>query len=164
MTKSKKISVAEQVDSMMQRVALGVFLVSIAYAISAIRFFVSQESVEMLDIASRALGVLIIILVLPGFIKFMILKRNNRQACKEPEGFVVEMFNKATGKAFQFTFLFLVAFEFVNDDFIAGLPSEFVIKLILAVTLAIFSLTFFALSRVDEHPEHEDEFNSGENP
>lgn len=72
------------------------------------------------------------------------------------------MFNKATGKAFQFTFIFLVFLDMVNGESFAHLPSEFFIKLIITVTLAIFSLSFFFLSRAASVEEPEEDFTNGE--
>lgn len=164
MNKQKTVSVPEQIDRMMQRIALGVFLVAIAYAISASKFFVNEKTANILDISSQVLGVIIIVLVLPAFLKFVIMKRKNREACSEPEGFVIEMFDKATGKSFQFTFLFLIALEFVSGNYLTNLPTEFFIKLIISVTLAIFSLSFFFLNRAGGDLEAEDEFTNGENP
>lgn len=164
MTKQKPISIVEQIDKMHQRIALGVFLVAIAYAISVIRFFVSEEISGILDTFSKVLGITIIILVLPAFLKFVNMRRKKRGACKEPEGFVIEMFNKATGKAFQFTFLFLIALEFIDKNYLAHLPGEFLIKLIISVTLAIFSLTFFFLNRPEDAGETDEHFGNGENP
>ena len=164
MSKQQKVSVAEQIDRMHQRIAMGVFLVAIAYAISAIRFFVSEEVIGVLDLFSKILGITILILVLPAFLKFVNMRRKNRGACKEPEGFVIEMFNQATGKAFQFTFLFLVALEIISKNYLAHLPGEFFIKLIISVTLAIFSLSFFFLNRAGGDEETEENFAHGENP
>ena len=164
MSKQQKVSVAEQIDRMHQRIAMGVFLVAIAYAISAIRFFVSEEVIGVLDIFSKILGITILILVLPAFLKFVNMRRKNRGACKEPEGFVIEMFNQATGKAFQFTFLFLIALEIISKNYLAHLPGEFFIKLIISVTLAIFSLSFFFLNRAGGDEETEENFAHGENP
>ncbi len=154
----------EHIDKMHQRIALGVLLVAIAYATSVIRFLVSEEMEGILDIMSRVLGITIIILVLPPFLKFLNMRRKNRGACKEPEGFVIEMFNKATGKAFQFTFLFLVALEVIGMNYLDHLPGEFFIKLIISVSLAIFSLTFFFLNRAGDAGETDDHFGNGENP
>jgi len=151
----KILSIAEQIDNMMQKVALGTFLVAVAYAIITAKFLVTEETGDVLNIIARILGVLIIVLVLPGFIKFVNLKRKNREACREPEGFVVEMFNKATGKAFQFTFLFLIFFEIISKNFLTDLPGEFFIKVIISLTLAIFSVTFFFLNRSGDIGESE---------
>ena len=145
MNKQKLVSFPEQIDRMMQRIALGVFLIAIAYAISASKFFVNEKTADILDISSQVLGVIIIVLVLPAFLKLVNMKRKNREACSEPEGFVTEVFDKATGKSFQFTFLFLIALEFVSGNYLTNLPTEFFIKLIISVTLAIFSLSFFFL-------------------
>lgn len=155
MTNKKKASVAEQIDKMMQRVALGTFLVAVAYAIVTAKFLVTEETGDVLNIIARVLGVLIIVLILPGFIKFVNLKRKNREACREPEGFVIEMFNKATGKAFQFTFLFLIFFEFLSKSYLTHLPGEFFIKVTVSVTLGIFSITFFFLNRAGDIGEGE---------
>ncbi len=163
MTNQQKTSVAEQIDQMMQRVALGVFLVAVAYAISTLEYFVSAQTKDILDIVSRVLGIFILILVFPKFLKFVILRRNNREACREPEGFVVEMFNQATGKAFQFTFIFLITLEFVSKGFLADLPGVFFVKATISFSLAFFSLTFFYLNRGRNDSEPDDNFVNGEN-
>lgn len=155
MTKGKKPSFPEQIDKMMQRVALGTFLVAVAYAIITAKFLVAEETGEILNIIAKVLGVLIIVLILPGFVKFVNMRRKNREACREPEGFVIEMFNKATGKAFQFTFLFLIFFEIVSKNYLTHLPGEFFIKVIVSVTLGIFSITFFFLNRAGDIGEGE---------
>ncbi len=147
MTSKKNMSVAEHIDKMMQIVALATFLVAVIYAIATAKLLVTEETGDVLDIISKVLGILIFVLVLPGFIKFMNLKRKNLEACREPESFVVEMFNKATGKAFQFTFLFLIFFEILSKNYLADLPGEFFVKVIVSVTLAVFSISFFFLNR-----------------
>ena len=161
-TRQVKVSVAEQIDRMMQRIALGVFLVAITYGLSVAEFFVSPQTNEILNNVIRVLGVGIIVLVLPQFLKIVMMKHKNREAFKDPEGFVIEMFDKATGKAFQFTFLFLVFLEFASDSLLSHLPGEFFIKLIIMVTLAIFSLTFFFLNRAGDAPGPEDDFSDGD--
>ena len=155
MTNKKKASVAEQIDKMMQRTALGIFLVAISYAIQTAKFFVTEETGDVLNIIARVLGVIIIILILPGVVKFFNMRRKNRKAGREPDGFVNEMFNKATGKAFQFTFLFLIFFEILSKYYLTHLPGEFFIKVIVSVTLAIFSITFFFLNRAGDIGEGE---------
>jgi cobalamin synthase len=164
MNEQKLVSFAEQADRMMQKIALGVFLVAVAYTISAAKFFVSEDVAGVLDISSQVLGIIILIIVLPAFLRFMSMKRKNRETCREPEGFVTEIFDKATSKAFQFTFIFLIILEFVSGRYLVHLPGEFFIKLIIAVTLAIFSLTFFFLNRDWGGSEVEDEFGNGDNP
>lgn len=162
MNRQKQVSIAEQIDRMHQKIAVGVFLVAIVYAISAAQFLISEETKGILDIISKILGITILFLVLPAFLKLMNMRRKNKGACKEPEGFVIEMFNKASGKAFQFTFLFLVALEIISKNVLANLPGEFLIKLIISVTLAIFSLTFFFLNHDGDVGETEDDFSNGD--
>jgi len=162
MNNQKAASVAEQIDRIMQKTALGVFLVAVAYAVSVFEFFVSENVADGLNYLSKVLAIIIIVLVLPGFLKAVSLRRRYGKACREPEGFVIAMFNKAAGKAFQFTFIFLIALEIVNGDALAHLPGEFFIKLIISVTLAIFSLIFFFLSRPGVDEEVDDEFDTGE--
>ena len=163
MTNHEKASVAEKIDQMMQRVALGVFLVAVAYAISTLKYFVGAQTSAILDNVSMVLGVVILLLVFPKFVKFVILKRKNREACREPEGFVVDMFNQATGKAFQFTFLFLIALEFASKSLLAELPGEFFVKATITFSLAFFSLSFFFLNRAKNDGESDDDFYAGEN-
>jgi uncharacterized membrane protein len=155
MVEKSKMSVAEQIDRAHQRIALGVLLVAGAYFISVVKFFVTPQVSGILDIASKVLGVATIVLVLPSFLKFVSMRRRNREACREPEGFVIEMFNKATSTAFKATFVFLVFLEIVSTNFTADMPGEFFVKLIMTVTLAVFSVTFFILNRSVKHWEEE---------
>lgn len=163
MTGRKPISIVEQIDKIHQKIALGVFLVAIAYAISVVKFLVSEETGGMLNIISKVLGITVIALVLPAFLKFVNMIRKSPGACKEPEGYVIEMFNKATGRAFQFTFLFLIALEFASESYLSHLPGEFFVGLTISVTLAIFSLAFFFLNRAGDAGGIEDDFANGEN-
>ena len=148
----------------MQIIALAVFLMAVAYAISVLEFFVSEDVKAVLNISSQVLGIIILLIVIPAFVKFMRMKRKNRESCKEPEGFVIEVFDKATGKAFQFTFIFLIILEFFSGSYLLHLPGEFFVKLIITVTLAVFSLTFFFLNRDWGQAEVEDEFGNRQNP
>jgi hypothetical protein len=101
-------------------------------------------------------------MVLPGFVKSVRLRKEYGEACREPEGFIKEMFNKAAGKSFQFTFIFLIFLEMISRSYLAHLPTAFFLKLVIAVTLAIFSLTFFFLNRSDSDEDAEDDFINGE--
>jgi len=162
MNNKTSASVAEQLDKIMQKTALGVLLVACAYTLSVLKIFFDVPVVTFLDYTKTALGILAIVIVLPGFVKGIQLRREHGEACKEPEGFIKEMFNKAAGKAFQFTFIFLIFLEMISRNYLAHLPPSFFLKLIIAVTLAIFSLTFFFLSHSDSDEDIEDDFINGE--
>ena len=162
MNNKTSASVAEQLDKIMQKTALGVLLVACAYTLSVLKMFFDVPVVTILDYTKTALGILAIVVVLPGVLKGVQLRRKYGEACKEPEGFIMEMFNKAAGKSFQFTFIFLIFLEMISRNLLAHLPPAFFLKLIIAVTLAIFSLTFFFLSRSDSDEDIEGGFTNGE--
>lgn len=162
MNNKTSASVAEQLDKIMQKTALGVLLVACAYTLGVLKVFFDAPIVTILDYSKMALGILAIVMVLPGFLKGVQLRREHGEACREPEGFIKEMFNKAAGKSFQFTFIFLIFLEMISRNYLAHLPAEFFLKLVIAVTLAIFSLTFFFLSRSDSDEDIEDGFINGE--
>ena len=162
MNNKTSTSVAEQLDKIMQKTALGVLFVACAYTMSILKIFFDEPISTILDFTKLALGILTVVMILPGFVKGIQLRKKYGAACKEPEGFIVEMFNKATGKSFQFTFIFLIFLEMISRSHFAYLPTEFFLKLTIAVTLAIFSLTFFYLSRSDSYDDTADEFTKSE--
>ena len=104
------------------------------------------------------LGVLAIIVVLPQFVKLIRLMARMRSGQCEPEGFVVDVYKRAAERAFAFTFIFLLFMDFMIGRFWTELPADFVIEVVIAVSLALFSLSFFLFNRDDG--EDEDDFET----
>lgn len=159
MSNGDQQSVAEFVDIFMQRIALGVFLVSLAYGASALIFVSDGEIASYLGKAKLGLGILAVILVLPQFIKMVRFKMKRPSDGCEPEGFVVDVYKRAAEKGFAFTFIFLLIMDVVTDKVVTDLPPKFFIEVVIAASLAIFSLSFFFLNRETDDREDDDDFD-----
>jgi hypothetical protein len=75
MNNKTSASVAEQLDKIMQKTALGVLLVACAYTLSVLKMFFDVPVVTFLDYAKTALGILAIVMVLPGFVRGVQLRK-----------------------------------------------------------------------------------------
>ena len=155
---AKKESPAQTVDRLLQRSAIGLFLLSLAYAMSATMYLVSDEVAGYMDRAQLALGILILLIVFPAFLKYLRLKYRRESECPATGGYIVEMFKKAGAKAFSLTFIFLIALELVAEKYLTDLPTPFFIKTILSFNLGVFSITFFRWVRDDD--ESDDDFDA----
>ena len=152
-------STAQFVDKFLHRTALGTLLMTCAYAVSSAMYLVSEDVMATLDMVGLLLKLSAVVVILPVFIKRLRLR--SRQQCNQSEsdGYMAEVLKKACVKAFSFTFVFLVLLEPTTKKYLTELPTDFFINVILAFSLGVFSLTFFALIRSDDD-EHEDGFNN----
>ena len=159
MSKKKPKSPAEIADQAMQYIAIGIFLVALAKASSALIFFAGEDMVSLLRYAKTGLGILAVIVVFPQFVRLVRLKMNIPSGCAEPEGFIIDVYKRAAERAFAFTFVFLVFLDYMTGNSWSHLPTEFVADLILAASLAFFSLSFFVFNRAGDTDEGEDDFD-----
>jgi len=151
-------SPAQFIEKFMNRVAVGVFLISLAYASSAMMFVVSEAMALYLDRLSFGFGLLAVAVVFPSVVKMIIAKRRAGAGSHQPDGFVVDAYKRAAERGFALTFVFLLLMDFLTGRFFVDLPAEFAIQIILAISLAIFSLSFFIFTREegDEEPDNVD--------
>ena len=156
---AEQVQPAQIVDSFMQRTALGGFLLALAYAMSAAMLVTSPEVAEVLDNLQLGLGILVILVVFPAFLRIVKLRRRSGSDCEETDGYIVAMFKKASTNAFSLTFVFLIIMQVVTEKIQTGLPASFFVDIILAFTLGVFSITFFMLVRSDSD-ETEDDFDT----
>lgn len=156
---TKELSTAQFVDRFMHRIAIGVFLVALAYATSAVMFLVSPEIAFYLDKLKLGLGLMAVVIVFPQFVKMVRRKVRGGADADEPESFVVEAYKRAAEKSFALTFVSLIIMDVLSTGVLAGLPVEFSIEVILFVSLIIFSLSFFAFNRTGDDDDAEDLFD-----
>ena len=123
------------------------------YAASAGIFLANEPVAEVLDYLDLALALMAVAIVLPPFIQLMRLRRSEEWACANTEGFVGEVFRTACVRTFTFMFVLLILAEPLSDRFLLHLPTNFFINVILAATLAMFSLSFLLLNRDDDDEE-----------
>lgn len=151
---------AQTIDSAMVRFALGMLLVGTAYAVSAATFYVDPEVGYYLKKIKSAASLLVFVVVLPQFIKLILMKLKMRGCAGEPEGFVIDVVHKAAEMSFSLTFVFLIAMQVVTEDFLPDMPAGVAIEIIVAVTLGLYCLFFFVFHR-DAGDLGDDEFDAG---
>lgn len=156
---AEQVQPAQIIDSFMQRTALGGFLMALAYAMSAAMLVTSSDLAEVLDKLQLGLGILVILVVFPAFLRIVKLRRRSGSDCEETDGYIVAMFKKASTNAFSLTFVFLIIMQVVTEKIQTDLPASFFVDIILAFTLGVFSITFFMLVRSDSD-ETEDDFDT----
>ncbi|WP_286830832.1 MULTISPECIES: hypothetical protein [Kordiimonas] len=141
-------SAAQTLEKFMQRTAIGTFLLAVSYTIGTAEFLVSADLAETLNIIQKPIGLLVILIVAPAVWS---LKRigaiKPRPGCDEPESFVKDMLARASTLAFSITFVVLLALQVLSDKIFTDQPPAFFIGIALMVSLYVFSVSFFVLSR-----------------
>jgi hypothetical protein len=154
-----KDSPAQLVDKFLQRTAIGVFLLSLSYVMSATVYVVGNEAVSHIGTLKLILSALVLMVVFPAFIKYLKLRLDKNKECPDTGGYVMEVSRRAGVMAFSLTFVFLIVIEWMAGGFLAGLPAPFFINAILAFTLGVFSITFYFLLRGEGDDDLDDEFD-----
>ena len=156
MNKRSKISTAEFTENFQRSIAIAMLLMSFAYVSSAAEYIVSEQTGYILDKFEMGIAIIVMLIILPKFLLSVgKLSKGQRRSCFEAEGYVAHMFKRACAKAFEFTFIVLIAMDVISGKYLTDLPSDFFIKIVLAISMAIFALTFFYFNR----GENEDEFD-----
>lgn len=147
MTTKSPASVAESIDLHMNLIVLGLFIFSLSYGVSAAVYLTNERLAEDLSLLSDAL-VVIGLLIIAGsvLIKFRNTTAVQRRQYLDDDSYVIKMFEKAGIKAWAITFLALTLLK-MFDDFFAGMPIEFFIEAISCLTVGVFCIFFFVLSR-----------------
>ncbi len=154
---SAKLSPAQTLEKFMQRTAIGTFLLAISYTIGTAEYLVSEELADTLNMLQKPLGLLVILLVAPAVWSMARIGAfKARPGCDEPESFVKEMLARASTLAFSITFVTLLALQVLSGKVFADQPPAFFIGIALMVSLYVFSISFFVLSRETE--DDDDEF------
>lgn len=151
------VTLAETADFHKQLTAVAVFLVAIKYAASAAAFLVDEALGQYFDWIEIGTTLAVVLLVLPMVAwKYSKLSKAQRSQYLEPDGYLATVLKQAMSKSWTVTFIFLTFLEvFVKERWL-WLPSEFFIQVVLALMLAVFSLTFFYLSRANGGDDYEE--------
>ena len=160
MSQQSEEPIAQFVDRFLQRTAIGVLLVGIAFAVSAVMCLVTDETAQYLDKLSLLLGLIAIVFVLPVVIKMVRLKRNKQCDWSGSDSYISGVFNKACVSAFEATFIFLIILEPVTKKYLTNQPTDFFINVILSLSAGVLGLAFFYRTRKDT-AELEDDFTEG---
>jgi len=147
---ASKESPAQIVDRLLQRTAIGVSLLTISYSMAAAMYVISdQEIVGLMDRLQFVPSILVLLIVFPAFVKFARLRYRQKSECAEADGYLVEMFKRASAMAFSLTFIFLIILELVTEKYLTDLPTPFFINATLAFSLSVLSIAFFRLAHSD---------------
>lgn len=158
---ASKESPAQIVERLLQRTAIGVSLLTISYAMAAAMYVVSdQEIVALMDRLQLIPSILVLLIVFPAFVKFARLKYRRESECPEADGYLVEMFKRASAMAFSLTFVFLIILELVMEKYLTDLPTPFFSNTTLAFSLGVLSIAFFRLMRGEGDGESDDNFDT----
>ncbi|WP_417464502.1 hypothetical protein [Kordiimonas sp.] len=161
MSNGKSVSPAQMIDSFLRRVVLGVFIVALKYAGSALEVVSSEDMAGYLDTAQLVASILAVVIVLPAFLKFF--RARSLPECRraESDSYISEMVKQSGLHAFSGTFIFLVALEVAVKKFAFDAPISFFLDIVLFVALTIFSISFYLLVR-DDGTEDLDDWEQGE--
>lgn len=154
-------SPAQMVDRLLQRTAIGVSLLTISYAMAAAMYVIDDQGiVDFMDRLQLVPSILVLLIVFPAFVKFARLRYRQKSECAEADGYLVEMFKRASAMAFSLTFIFLIILELVTEKYLTDLPTPFFINATLAFSLSVLSIAFFRLAHGDGDDGDDDEFDT----
>jgi hypothetical protein len=142
---------AQQGEAFLERTALGVLLLSLAYGCAVAGGLSHGRLALTFGWLQRALNIGVIGVLLPSFWRYF---RRGPQGCGHPlDGFVVDVFRRAALVTFCANFLLLLALELVTrKGFIALTPPQLVQGLLCA-SLGTFGLAFLRMARVPEEDD-----------
>jgi len=143
MNSIKKESPAIIIDRFFQRLAIGMFILGLMYAISAANYVVEGDLKQTLSLIKRGLSFAVIIIVLPQLWKLMRLSGSDRAKCFQPDSYIVEMYKHASTMAFALTFVALIILNELSQGYFTAMPTAFFFDTALWLTVDIFALTFF---------------------
>jgi len=161
-SKSTDKTPAQIADNLIQKTAAGLFLLAASYALSAAIIVSSEESGSYLENVKLALRLIVLVIVFPAFFSFIRMRISRKEYCQESEGYIAEMFKQACVYGFSFTFISLLILKFLVPLYGNDLPADFFINIIMALSLGVFSITFYLLIRDDDDDLVEDDFEGGD--
>lgn len=144
MTKDRSFTHAMFAEKLLHRTSLGVFLVSIAYVFDIAATYADGTIETVLDVVSYALGILVILIILPVFLTYV---RHFRRAKNPIDSFVLDIYRTACVRAFEVTFMSLIFLDLVISKFFPDFPAAITVEGVLALSLGVMSVTFFVLNK-----------------
>jgi len=162
MNNKNTLSMAEETDRFLKRVALVTFLVSVAFVFRAGRLMVDPDIAGYLRIGQVVFGLSILFILLPTALRYS-RKRSGcpKEACNNIDGYMYQMFQKAGFTAFKFGFIFFSMIDIFLVDFFEAYSVELLLRVGVSALLGAFSISFFRLVYADSEDELDDEFGGG---
>jgi len=156
------LSMAEETDRFLKRLALVMFLVAVAFVFRAGRLMVDPDVASYLRIGQMFFGLSILFILMPAGLRYSRMRSKMGKICAENDGYMYQMFQKAGFTAFQFGFIFFSMIDMFLVDFFEGYSVELLLRVGVSGLLGAFSISFFRLVYQDSDDELDDEFDDGE--
>jgi hypothetical protein len=149
---------AQIIESSLKKTALGLLLLTISYGLSILTHVSSSGLSPYMGFAQKAIGILVILIVLPAFYQQIKLKTSNKGQCNEHDNYMSEAFRYASGFAFSLTFVSLVAIEMLGDKLLSDIPLNIIINGVEFIALGSFTTSFYLKLNSDSFDDADDEF------
>jgi len=160
MNKIQNISTPDQADNQKRLLFLAMFLLSLIYAAETANYFVDSQLAKYLDFIGKGLVLLLLadILVLVYW-KFRFFPAKERYLLFSMDSYAMQVLNRACRTSWFLTFVLLSLITITTDLNSSAFPAEFYLNLTLFFMLAVFSISFFILFRIDDGDELEQNDN-----
>ena len=158
----KKENGAQLYDRFLMRTALSLLMLTLVYALDALRGFAADDIAALMARAEGILGILIVLNLLPVTIKLLWFRAKGKPGCNDPDGFMASTFNAAAVRAFAIGFVsMLVALE-LSRSVLSDWPATVFLNIVLALMLGVLSVSFLLASRETEADDdfEDDDFES----
>ena len=133
-----------KLENIIRWIVIATFLVSMKYLADALQYLTEGQTSTLFYVIESVIALLAFAFAAPAFIRLIYLRYKGGFNDYEPEGFITDILRKTCVKAFSLTFLFIVAIHNVEKVGTYDLSIRFTLDLVLAFSLAAFSLTFFS--------------------
>lgn len=141
--KNSQETPAQNIEAMLQRTAIGMLVLALAYALSAAEFWLGLEAEDLIQKIQTVLSILIVFIIFPAFYKGIKTLRSCGDIQLFEDGYLPDVFKHASAQAFSFTFIFLIACEMFIKNIAIEMPPLFFIHVVQSFTLGVFSMSFF---------------------
>jgi len=147
----KPANAAEACDSLLTLTAYGTGLVAFLYFTRVAEEFVTPATENILDYIQNGFAILILVVGIPALIRFkMMIRGLRRSGTCETEGYIGDIYRKASAYAFSFVFILLLAMDILSRTVLSEFSTPVLIQGALGLTLAVFSGSFFVLRKRDD--------------
>jgi hypothetical protein len=149
---------AEAMDLMNSRIALGLLMASLTYALDASMYLLSDSNNPVIEWLGFSISILAALWIFRAVGPMLLKKLKSRRfSHQEPESFITESFHKAIIKSWIFTILVLMVLK-VLESIIerVDLPVEFYLNGLVFIMLFSASGVFLLMTHIsddDDQPE-----------
>jgi hypothetical protein len=150
------VPIAQLAENFLQRTALGVLLMALAYALAAAIYLVNDTLAQPMEWVKSGLSVGAALIVLPGFVRMLRLRMHWDCDLAEAESYIGGVFRTACVAGFCAAFVLMTLSGPLAERMPTQLPMDFYLQSILALSLGAFGVSFFAALWRDRDGEPDD--------